>query len=218
MKTVWLLSVFFTFLVGVSQAAEDQKPSLSIPPLTIRYIWFTATPKPGAVFTPQELERPTETRGLVVPPVFEKLAKGLDVPLTDDAEAFLKELQKEEPRYTFRIHLFGTAYQTDKKRYRILDASEGRHPFQYIVSDEVRVLRRQSATALRIRHSGEMKQQAAKTSGLATQVNDWDDTYAAEGRIWEVGKTVAVVTNGLPPDESNIYALCIQEHKPSTRR
>ena len=184
---------------GVPARAADGTAPLTPPPILVRYLVFTATPRPGAVFASGN----AFTKDVAV---FDELQNCLGEPLTADPARFLAVLQQREPRYTFRLHLSGAAVPAGDNRYVIRGGPDKRDPFQFTIHDEITVLRSESPTTILTQSKGSLQNISLSSSG--TEGMGWDDTAVPEGNRQVLSPTRSMGISGTPPMMSVIYVRC----------
>jgi hypothetical protein len=172
-------------------------------PLTIRFVWFSATPKPEAKLDDQQM-----------PAVFQNLQEGWPVPLSQDPHAFLARLAKEEPRYVYQLHLAGASVPLDNSFYVISSGPNQSDPLRHTVQETIRVLGWDSPTQLRTRRVGSLYYRAKDGNGVDS--SGWDDTTVEEGNKQVLGLTKSMGIHGRPTETMTIYAFCfVKEEGPA---
>jgi hypothetical protein len=179
--------------------ASAQAPTSQPPPLTIRFIWFTATPKPAVRVDPEHL-----------PAVFSELQKGWSVPLTEDPGVFLKRLEKAAPNFTYRLRLAGTAGSITDQYYVISAGPRDDDPQRCTVQEVIRIVRRESPTTVRTRREARLLTRSANGS---VEGSGWNSMGTDDGDPQVLGRTTSMGTDCQPDGTLTVYATYFVERK-----
>lgn len=186
-----LLSLLFIAVSGASCQTPAPPPFLYV----VRYLCFTAMPKPGAVFEPG-----TESA------IFDKMQEGWPVPLTSNPQDFLNRLRQQEPRYTYQANLAGQSVRADDGSYLLRGGPEKNDPRQCRVDYTVWVLKRDSPTLIHTHMKGMMHYKASPAGETGWGL---DDTMVAEGNKNILGQTKSMGIDGAA--EKTIFVYCFLE-------
>jgi hypothetical protein len=187
-----------------SPDAKTTGMAASSRPLVIRYVWFSATPKPG-----QSLPAG------VTPAVFQRMQDSRFPALGEDPKAFLKALDRLEPRYTYQLHLAGTAKPMGADFYRISAGPKETDPLRHAVVETIRVIGRPSPNALLVHRAGHLDSLSPDATGLNRC--SWDDA-ATGGNLQPLGTTRSMGVQHEPSGRLIIYAVSFSEAIPSAAK
>lgn len=196
-KLPCLLSLLFI----VVSAASCQTPDPPPPAYIVRYLCFTATPKPGAIFESES-------------PIFQKMQEGWPAPLTSNPQDFLNRLRQQEPRYTYQADLAGQSVRADDGSYLLRGGPAKNDPRQCRVDYSAWVLKRDSPTLLHSHMKGMMHYKQAGSSGETG--SGLDDTMVAEGNKEILGQTKSMGIDGAA--EKTVFVYCFLEAPAASSR
>lgn len=193
MKKLFCLLFLLFAAVGGASCQTPSPPSSST--YIVRYLCFTATPKPEAVFDAETL-----------PAIFQKMQNGWAIPLTSDSQSFLNRLRREEPRYTYQANLAGQSARQSDGSYLLRAGPKDSDPRQCRVDYTVWFLKRDSPTMLRTHMKGMMHYKASSSGEAGMGL---DDTMVAEGNKQILGQTKSMGIAGAV--EQTIFVYCVLE-------
>ena len=226
-----VLPVLAAGLCGLNAGAQAQiKPQATAPPrYLVRYLCFTITPAPGALF-------PEAPKAL--PPTLNRLNSeyGWGVPLTSDPQQFLARLHREEPRYTYQLDLAGQSVLTPDVPCRLLggprpdDPQACRVDFTLsLVSPDTEVAKQARADTLDLMKIDPTKVDPALKAPGAVLIythmkgsyrlvppggngmaeSGGDDTMSPKGKEQILGRTRSMGLDGDATHKQTIFVFCI---------
>jgi hypothetical protein len=198
------LSVPTAAFTDSPEATKTTGPAASPRPLVIRYVWFSATPKPGRSL-------PAD----VMPAVLQRMQDSQFPALGDDPNALLKALNRAEPRFTYQIHLSGTAVPMGADFYRISAGPKETDPLRHAVVETIRVVGRPSPNVLQVHREGRFYSHTTGSTGLSG--SHWDDS-ATGGNAQSLGTTRSMGVLGEPSGRLSVYAVSFSEAAPSAAK
>jgi hypothetical protein len=188
-----------------SPDSKKPRPAASPRPLVIRYVWFSATPKPGQSLAAD-----------VMPTVFQRMQDSQFPAMSDDPNDFLKTLNRLEPRYSYRLYLSGAAAPLGSDFYRISGVPKETDPLRHAVGETIRVIGRPSPNALRVHRKGRLDSLSPESTGLSG--SRWDDSALPEGNLQPLGTTRSLGVLREPSGRLTVYAVSFSEEVPSAAK
>lgn len=213
---------------GLSAVAQaDPLFPAPAPPCLVRYLCFTMTPKPSALFP----EAPP-----ALPPILNKFNShyGWSVPLTSDPQQFLARLGREESRYTYRLDLAGRAALTPGAPCRLLSGPRPDDPqgcrvdfTLSLLSPDTEAAEQARANTLEVMKMDPTKVDPALRAASAVLIYthmkgtyNWvsrqgltgtgmDDTKVPQGNEQILGRTRCLGADGDASHKQTVFVYCI---------